>query len=203
MKPSKKLHLRKIIAGCAFISLYSLFAPAGISATLIQNGGFETPSVTPPLEYRTGIQLDGWNSFSSRGIIQFDASYRPVAGGQYAIQIEFPGDNITQSFATTIGNLYQVTFDLSAYDAGGALVGVSAGGATTVFSGINSSYTHYSYNFTATSSLTTLKLANAGQSGISFPHLDNVAAITVPEPTAGTLFLLGTSFFLRRSSRIK
>ncbi len=103
---------------------------SAVKADLIVNGGFETPPITPNpfgYNYRTGSDLTGWTITTAHGgIAQFDSTYRPVGAGSYSIQIESgpqgvtPGDTIAQTFATTVGQTYRVSFLLSAYDSGEA-----------------------------------------------------------------------------------
>jgi hypothetical protein len=185
----------------ACILLVALAAPLTAHANLIQNGGFEVPTVggSSGYEYRTGNQLTDWVITTAyRGVAQFDSSYRPVAGGKYAVQIESgaggpnggPGDSISQAFATIVGEVYRVTFDLSAYDAGGASLAASVGGAPLFFAGTDSGYTTKSFLFTASSLSTTLSFTNVGQYGISYPHLDNIDVSAVPDG-GSTVAMLG------------
>ena len=193
--------MKKQLLQSACILLVALAAPFTAHANLIQNGGFETPPVngSPNYNYRTGTDLDGWVISSAyRGVVQFGSGYRPVGGGLYSVQIESgingpnggPGDSISQAFATIIGAIYRVTFDLSAYDAGGASLAVSVGGTPLLFSGTNSGYTTHTFLFTASSLATTLSFTNVGQYGVSYPHLDNIDVERVPDG-GSTLALLG------------
>lgn len=200
MKPQQRIFSRKLWYQ-ACILLVALAAPFTAHANLIQNGGFEVPVVTGSSDYnyRNGTELPGWVITSAyRGVVQFGSGYKPVGGGSYSVQIESgingpnggPGDSISQAFATIIGATYQVTFDLSAYDFGGALLEVSVGGTTLQFTGTSGAYTTNSFSFIASSLTSTLSFTNVGQYGISYPHLDNIDVERVPDG-GSTLALLG------------
>jgi hypothetical protein len=146
---------------------------------LLINGGFEVPVVSPsPGVYRKSNELTGWTvTASSRGVSQFTAAYRPPGGGEQAIQIESAGDSISQMFSTVVGQRYQLTFDLSSFDAGGGVLAVSVGPASETFTGSSNGYVKYSLDFIAISATTTLTLRNSGVFAVSFPHIDNVAIV--------------------------
>jgi len=201
-------NIRSLIYG---VSLQVVAVTA--SANLISNGGFEDPTFAgppPAYQFRTGSELTGWIVTSDyRGVVQFNNDYRPVDQGTYSVQIEsgaqnsLPGDSISQSFATTAGSFYRLTFDLSAYDAGGALLRVMAGNLDTTLTGSSSSWALESFGFTALTASTTLTFQNVGAWGVSYPHLDNVS-VTVPDGGL-TVALLGSALVgvegLRRKLR--
>jgi hypothetical protein len=199
-----------------------LLLPIAASATLnfIQNGGFETPSLSSSLygyNYRTGTQIDDWTIISSvgnNGVAQFDNVYRPVGAGNYSIQIESgvknssPGDSISQTVnGLSPGQYYQVSFLLSAWSvAGGASMDVTIDGVTKNFTSFSQSYASDSFDFVATGPSDTLMFKNVGVWGVSYPQIDSVSLTAVPEPTtmvAGALLLLpfgmSTLRVLRRS----
>lgn len=169
-------------------------------ANLISNGGFESPTVVGPLtyNYRTGTQLTGWTEAGSvNGIVHFDTGYRAVSEGNQAAQIETSGGSISQSLTTVIGDLYQVSFDLSAffYTSPTATLGVAIGSYSATYIGSHSSYTSYVFDFIANSVASTLTFSNAGLKD-TFPHLDNVSMVnlsaTSSVPDAGnTAALIG------------
>ena len=144
-------------------------------ASLIVNGGFETPLVAGPYEHRNGTELPGWTLFSTfKGTVHFDTTYDPVSEGSQAVQIEVPGDWISQTFATVIGQDYTLSFDLSAFsDYGGpglgftpcspfcsSILGVTVGSTNTIFGGSSAGYVSNSLQFTADALATTLKFEN-------------------------------------------
>src|SRR5450755_4705215 len=98
-------------------------------ADLVTNGSFETPIVATAIgyEHRNGSELPGWTIFSTYlGTVQFNTTYDPVTNGSQAVQIEVPGDWISQTFATLAGAGYRLSFDMSAFTGYG---GPGLGGA--------------------------------------------------------------------------
>ena len=195
-----------------YLAASILLVSGHANASLIVNGGFESPIVTDDVlhyEHRNGNELPGWTLFSTyRGTVQFDTGYAPVSEGLQAVQIEVPGDWISQSFDTIIGREYELSFDLSAYPIYGgpnlgytpcdpicdSVLGVSVGSVSQTFSGSSADYISYSLLFTAISSTTTLKFENlySGDGWGNYPHLDNVSVSVVPIPA--TIWLFGTAF---------
>ena len=172
-----------------------LLVSVQVNAELISNGGFEEPSGIGTYIHRNGGQLTGWTLFSTyRGTVHFDTDYAPVSEGSQAVQIEVPGDWISQSFATVVGQEYSVSFDLSAFgEYGGytgcnpycdSLLGVTVGSASEVFTGSSETYVMHNLLFTAISSASTLKFENLyyGDSWGNYPHLDNVSVTPFPTP---------------------
>jgi hypothetical protein len=113
-----------------------------------------------------------------------------------------PAGAIEQSFATTVGQTYAVTFDMATNPAyGQSCIAVFAAGSFQIFTptvGPGQIWHSYSWNFTATSTTTTLKFqeANAGQT--VYNGLDNVAVNAVPEPASLTALGLGLAAMLRK-----
>jgi hypothetical protein len=204
----------KLILGASILLLASVQA----NASLIVNGSFEDPTIVGPYEHRNGNELTGWTIFSTyKGTVQFDTSYAAVSEGSQAVQIEVPGDWISQSFATVIGQEYKVSFDLSAYPVYGgrnlgratcapfcvSVLGVTAGSASGVFSGISVAYLTHALLFDADSTTSTVKFKNLydGDGWGNYPHLDNVSVEAVPAPAAIWLFgigMIGLGFARRR-----
>jgi hypothetical protein len=119
---------------------------------------------------------------------------------------------VSQSFATTPGTSYVVTFDLgyggnSTAFRGPVSVLVSAGGSSGTFTSGSGSpnpavWDLETFGFTATSSMTTLSLIGESTAGGFYIGLDNVDVevgtapppSAVPEPGTYTLLLTGMSF---------
>jgi hypothetical protein len=174
-----------------------IFAQVPPSALI--NGGFEEPTGIGTYEHRNGDELPGWNLFSTyKGTVHFDTDYAPVSEGSQAVQIEVPGDWISQSVSTVIGQEYKVSFDLSAYPVYGgpnlgytpcnpycdSILEVSVGSASEVFNGSSEEYVTHSLLFTADSAISTVKFENPFILDINdewgnYPHLDNVSVSMV------------------------
>lgn len=154
------------------VLLLSLAGAFAAQANLLVNGGFETPTFSVgSYQYLAGSQLDGWTyAGGGNGLVLFNNSYKPVDAGLYSVQLETVLSSISQSFATSIGGSYRVSFDLSAYSTASVL-GVDVGGPSMQFGGVNTSYQNYFFDFTASSSMTTLTLTSI----VPYPHIDNVA----------------------------
>jgi hypothetical protein len=177
-------------------------ASANVQAELIVNGGFEAPLVTeagpPPglgFDYRTGNQITGWVITGAKEP-QFNTNYNPVGGGNQAVQLESV-DPFTQTFATTAGQLYKLSFDLSAYTNNNASLDlapmqVAVAGQTFDFIGTDAAYVTHTLLFNAIGASTTLSFENTGAFAVNFPQIDDVSVVAVPEP--GSLALLGLGF---------
>lgn len=168
---------------CSLLVGVALAIPFASSANLIQNGGFEIPVTSPPYQYRTGTQIDGWViTTSHKGVAQFDSTYRPVGAGNYSIQIESGiGNGSPDSISQTVNSLsagqrYLVSFLLSAYSSsGGANMNVSIDGVTQNYTSFSQSYTSHSFDFIATGSSATLVFQNVGNYAVSYPQIDGVS----------------------------
>ena len=198
-------------------------------ANLVINGSFETgPSPGSFTNLAAGsTAITGW-TVSTPGNIDYIGSLWVAANGIRSLDLEgsagtcvvptnCPG-GIEQSFATTAGNQYTVTFDLAGNVFSGPvvkIVTVSAAGQsqnfsfdTTGKSAGNMGWALDTWTFTATGSSTTLKFYTADSPATGFgPALDNVdvelsgSAAGVPEPATLTLLglgLAGVGFIRRR-----
>ncbi|MDB6034077.1 MAG: hypothetical protein JWM16_4415 [Verrucomicrobiales bacterium] len=174
-------------------------------ANLVSNGDFEVPSLAnPAYDYLNGTQLTDWTIFSPHnGIVHFGSAYRPVGGGLYSVQIEYPGDSISQSLATLVGATYRFSIDLSTYDTSAGKLGVSLTGAAFQSFDGTPSYVNHSFDFVATSTTTVLTLSSLN----FYPHIDNVSVEALSSvPDMGSTMLLLTSScmglaFIRRRMR--
>ena len=154
--------------------------PGPAAPNLILNGGFETPLVGTPgpagpgYNHRLGTTLTDWTyaggDARSAGSVQFDTSYAPgavtVGADAQSVQIEYPGDSISQSFTTVSGQGYLLTFLLSGYGAANpSMVSVNVGPANGTFSGVYPNYVTETLPFVANATTTTLTFTNGGAFG--------------------------------------
>jgi hypothetical protein len=183
-------------------------AAGAAHANLLVNGGFEQPTVQSPWEHVGGSDLTGWQiSDPLAPIVVFTPTYYPVTEGAQGAQIEIANESISQTFATIPGLGYLLTFDYSAYsDLNKAFLAVSVGPATVTYQNTESqlvppSWMHEVLPFVANASSTTLIFSNAGAQGWSFPQLDNVTVVAVPEPEIYALMVAGIGLLATSARR--
>jgi choice-of-anchor C domain-containing protein len=185
------------------------------SANLIQNGSFETgPNPGSFITLPTGsTAINNWTV--TGGNIDYKGSYWTASDGQRSIDLngEVAGA-IAQTFNTTIGESYLVTFDLAGNPEFLPIIKnmtVEAAGQSEDFSFDTTGKTFsdmgwipQSWQFTANNNQTTLEFASLTNGSASGPTLDNVAVVPadtpVPEPGTiiGSLTLLGLGTLSRR-----
>jgi hypothetical protein len=134
-------------------------------------------------------------------------SFRAVTEGEQAVQLEVPGDTISQTFDTVAGQAYLLTFDLSAFGVGYGFVstlGVSIGGVSATFSGSYLQYVTESLRFIAHAATSTLTFENVGPY-FTYPHLDRVSVVALPEPATWWLVVVGLALMtmIRRRAASK
>ena len=177
-------------------------------ANLIVNGSFENPVYSGTYEHLGPTELPGWSTFSSySGTVLFTTAYNPVSDGNQAVQIEVPGDWISQDFATVVGAQYELTFDLMAYTGYGGpglgyapcpcitLLDVNVGPISTTVESTSAGYQTETLDFTAISPTTTLTFTNPSSppGWGNYPELDNVSVVevsAVPEPATLVLLII-------------
>lgn len=190
------------------------------AANLIQNGSFEIGTANPPngsfLFLTTGSTvMTGWRV--SQGTVDYKGTFWQASDGSRSVDLT--GDRageIQQTFNTTIGKTYRVTFDMAGNPARDPIIKnmrVSAGGNSADFSfditgksTTNMGWITNSLDFTANSTTTTLSFlsfVNTDAGAI----LDNVSVevlSSTPEPSSvlGLLGLgiLGLGSVLKRKS---
>jgi choice-of-anchor C domain-containing protein len=186
-------------ASAALIALVGTLSMAGsaLGFSGISNGGFESGDVSgaPWATLGTGSTAQTGTTNES---VSDDWIYTYWSASEGARSIDLSGDGpgvLSQVLATTAGNTYTVTFDLSGNPACGPAVKtltVGASGAqSTAFSfdfvaaGAtlgDMKWAKQTYAFVATGSTATLTFTST-TGGICGPALDNVVATeTVPEP---------------------
>lgn len=191
------------------------------AANLIQNGSFETATIDPGASfiglYAGSTAITGWTV--SQGTIDYKGTYWQASEGSRSLDLS--GGNaggIQQTFNTTDGETYRVTFDLAGNPGGNPTIKemrVSGGGSSADFSFditgnsfSNMGWVSKSWDFTATGTTTTLSFLNLVDTAFG-PVLDNVSVIalsspSIPEPSSmlGLLSLgvLGIGSALKRQS---
>jgi choice-of-anchor C domain-containing protein len=176
------------------------------ATNLIQNGSFETATVNPGSFLRLdagSTAITGWTV--SQGTIDYKGTYWQASEGSRSLDLSgLNAGGIQQTFNTTIGETYRVTFDLAGNPDGNPTIKemrVSAGGNSADFSFditgkslSNMGWVSNSWDFTATGTTTTLSFLNLADTAYG-PALDNVSVIalsppSIPEPSS-MLGLLG------------
>jgi choice-of-anchor C domain-containing protein len=193
------------------------------AANLVQNGSFENganPGLFQTLDAVSTV-ITGWTV--SQGSIDYIGALWQASNGSRSLDLS--GGNagrIQQTFNTTVGGTYRVTFDLAGNPNASPIIKdmrVSAGGSSADFSfdttgksNSNMGWLSKSWDFTANSTTTTLEFIDLTNS-IAASALDNVSVIAlsppstptpIPEPSSvlGLLSLgvLGISSALKRQS---
>jgi len=180
-----------VIGGLAAIAL----AGTTLAFSGLTNGSFETGTY---VDGGAGFEqlnagdtsIDGWTV--DAGSVDWIGTYWPAQDGSMSIDMSgADAGAISQTFATTIGNTYTVSFYLSGNPAGPPTVktlDVSATGGTvgqytfdvTGNTLANMNWTAEVYSFLATSTSTTLSFVSTTP-GVFGPAIDNVAVTeTVP-----------------------
>jgi choice-of-anchor C domain-containing protein len=102
----------------AAIATFAVLSPAThASVELIKNGGFESAGGFSGGFETTGSGLDGW---TIGGTVDLINTYWTPASGSYSLDLNGGGaGSISQSFATVVGQTYNVSFSLAGNPVGG------------------------------------------------------------------------------------
>lgn len=177
----------------------SLLAAAPASANLIINGGFEQPDVAAgSWQYFSSGAVDGWEGDNIEiwdnygGVTAYEGSQfaelnaHPYSGSEFGI---------FQSFATTIGQSYDLSFAYRARQSNSESFDVSVmpGMTWNLDDHVVGAWSIFSGSFVASSELTTLTFTSViPETGTVGNFLDDVkVTASVPEP--GSIALLGLS----------
>jgi hypothetical protein len=189
----KNMKFKNLLTVLASIVLGSC-ASTPAMADLLTNGGFETGDFT-------GWTQDGniGSTFASQGLYD---SYLPYSGTYFAALGPIGSDGtLSQSVATTPGQLYTLTFYLASN-------GITPNDFTAtfnnqvVFTGTNldatsasSPYTYVQETFTTLATSTSTPLVFAFRNDPSYLALDDVSVVktpsSAPEPASLALFAAG------------
>jgi hypothetical protein len=198
--------------------LASLIAPAG-AANLLVNGGFENPTgVGYEIVMGGSNRITGWTTINN-GVEWFNATpWGGAAEGLMVVDLAnyvYTGGGIQQSFATVVGQRYDLSFNLSTMGGygrdGTAHFDVSVNGQDFDYDLVNAGGTlnweTKTISFVAASTLTTLSFSNSQNPFLHFADVDGVSvqAAAVPEPATGTSLLagLGVLGFMARRRRAR
>lgn len=211
----------RFVKGALFAGAVCL-APASLSAAeLVENGGFEDPSVGNPCCTTTPPDpLPGWTATPNVNVVNGTFSSSPSGtnlareGSQYLDLVGQGGTgSISQSIDTVAGQLYTLKFWYShnlfsgplTAEADFSIDGLS--GTVAHSSGTNSNldWRLYLGNFTASGASATLNFTNTQGGSNEGVFLDGVSVMAVPEPSTWAMLILGFGLLggaMRRRTRI-
>jgi len=214
-------------------ALLSAFVMSHAHADLITNGSFENPKgtfvgdVNHVDELSSGsTAIPGWTTLNGTETawIQNGNPYAiPAADGNFFLDLTGYVDTgtfggVSQTFATTAGTKYVVTFELGyggdySVLRGPVSVTASAGGASGIFTSGSGApnpavWDPQTFEFTANSSTSTVSFIGASTAGGDYIGLDNVhvetpSTSTVPEPSSLVLVFSGIGFVGHRVRRLR
>ena len=178
----KKLILSAAAAAILTVSLAGVSSAAGPT---IVNGSFETgtdPVVSTQLS-AVSTSITGWTV--SSGTVDYIGTYWQAADGVRSLDLSGSGVGaVQQTFVTTVGTSYRVTFSMSGNPEGGTgtkTMTASTGGTPIAFSygvgagntRVDMKWANKSFLFTATAATTTLTFTSTTNTFFG-PALDNV-----------------------------
>ena len=181
------------------MAAFAVLSPAAqASVELIKNGGFESAGGFSGGFETIGSGLDGW---TIGGTVDLINTYWTPASGSYSLDLNGGGaGSISQSFATVVGQTYNVSFSLAGNPVGGGdkffYASVNApitytfdiDGKTTT----NMGWVRKSFSFVATSDTSTLSFVGDPYHSYYGAALDDISVMAaVPEPATYGMLLVG------------
>ena len=203
----------------------SLHAPAQASANLLSNGSFEAGNFAPDGNGYESLNIGAtditdWTVISGEGAWASNASVDGLKASDGTQFLDLTGyhnfvpySGVAQTINTTVGQQYELSFDvgdsaLNGLFQGPVSVQATAGTLNSIAtlgpSPSGNLWQTYTYHFTATDAATTVSLL--GVQGIDYIGLDNVSVKAVPEAASVItfcLFFAMGAFALRTSRRQK
>lgn len=189
-----------------------LAAACGASAATFQNGSFELNSLgSPTYADVTGAGVTGWTAVTPGFEWFAPATYGGAPGplglaadGSYAVDLAFVssvGGGLSQTFDTTIGTEYAVSFaagtsNFAGRSGTGLIIATVDSGAPTFFAAVaNASapiaWSTYGFSFVATGTQTKLSFLNDQDGNSHFAFVDAVQVSAVPEPHEWAMMATG------------
>lgn len=215
--------MRKSVSFASVVALSALVASA--QANLIQNGGFESPLVTPGgySQYNSGDTFDGGWVVGGHDIDLVSSTYAESGivfnsnSGLASIDLTGGGNtganSVSQIIPTSTGMRYTISFYVgraqssttSSYT-GPASILLSVGDVNQTFTNSNVldggiQWTLFTTSFVAQGSSTTVTFTNQTTGISNLAGLDDVNVTAAPAPGAMAVFGLGLLGRARRRSR--
>lgn len=206
---------KPVLTCCAAASACAALFAAPAQANLLANGSFESPVLAPASYLNITVGSEpagfGWTVFDtgvdvfSNGVL---GSGIVASAGTQALDLVGFGSTggLRQSFATTAGTVYRLSFDyannaISIGNASASVI-VNDGAATLLSTSVshntsntgNANWTAFSANFTGTGHVVTLSFdttLGGGNGGILLDQVSVAVAPAVPEPGSYALMLAG------------
>ena len=194
--------MKKIIALAA---LAAASVTASAATNLFTDGSFESISQAAG-SWNTYNSVPGWTvtqaSFipSSHGLEIRNGVAGSAQDGSNFIELDgYENDRITQSFATTIGQTYEVSFwyqnragvDASSEGFDAVVLSGGVSSASLVGNAASNAWLQEKIIFTAGSNISTFTIDATGASDGYGTSFDNFSAVAVPEPATMGLFAAG------------
>jgi choice-of-anchor C domain-containing protein len=195
----------------AIATVFALVVAPSVARADVTNGSFEQGPATPAgFGFRQIVagsnEIPGWQ-IGGGGINYLYSPTWQASDGVRSLDLnDVSAGVVQQSIATTVAQLYRVTFDMASNPEGTPTIKtleVSAAGQTGAFSfnsagktALNMGWEPHEFLFTANTATTLLAFTSTTSGGFG-PGLDHVAVTAVPEPS-GTLVCLGAIVFAVR-----